>query len=166
MSNKKSLKERAGHYASGMKHGVMKENADKAVRGFVKPLAESIKPAFAKLTNSDLADPGLQAGLEFLVFQACAELMFAGSFLASRVPGLDISEEEAKRKLGAGARYIRAYSAERAGDSAAQYAVKYLPVVKSLLWGGEELLAAPGLPALPAKSDLISMLDEIEAEDE
>lgn len=124
---------RAQQYASAVKQGGFKEAIDISVRKVSKPMTKALAPVVGKMTDSNMSDPIVRAGLEFAVMQAVAEVFFASSHVAHKIPGLGLDEDEAAERMEALSRFMRAYSGERVTDEVAQYAVSYLPVVKKLI---------------------------------
>ena len=163
MSKKHNEESRSEQYLKSAKQGALKESLDMGLQEISAPLVKIIGPAVGSLTDSDMADPFIKASLEFAVMQFVAEVFVAGGHFAHKIPGLDLSEDDAKERMEAIGGFIRVYSGDRLGDKAAQKAIEFLPIVKKLLtdasmagiFGKAKALSLP-----PSNPNLYDLLDE------
>lgn len=120
--------------ARAIKSGALKETLDRLLKNVASPMANALKPLLQKMhPDIDFFDPAINSGLEFATLQAVAEIVSVSGSLATKIPGLGLSEDEALEKTDALARIMRGYSGERLGDSAGQSVVALLPMIKELL---------------------------------
>lgn len=117
-----------------VKSGILKESLDRLLANVAKPMAEALTPLLQKMhPNINFLDPAIKSGLEFATLHAVAEIVTVSGSIASKIPGLDLSEDEAMEKTDSLARIMRGYSGERLGDKASQSLVAFLPMIKELL---------------------------------
>lgn len=159
---------RAQQYGSAMKQGAFKQAIDNSIKEVSKPMTKALAPIIGKITESNMADPVMRAGLEFAVIQIVAEVFVAGGHIAHKIPGIDLDEDEAKERLEALSGFLRGYSGERVTDEVAEAAVLYLPVVKKLISDAtlagifKKNVASP--KALPSASPMTTLWDKLGGE--
>ena len=147
---------RLGPVMRGVKEGAVKEIVNKIVNAAVEPMMNAIGPKFVELfpNGSNLLEPAVRAGLEFVVIMGFAELAaFAGPMAYKVLP--NANQDDMVRKSQLIATWMRKNAGERIGEQLVNAAVVALPLIMDQFKSVEtndlaDLLGEPIVATKPA----------------
>lgn len=158
----KQRENRTSQVARGIKQGVIKKTVEQLTDNITTPMAEKLAPKLASSMDGKLAaaTPMLKPVLDFAFLTALAEILEYGGGSLSKVPGVKMSEDEARDKCRALAHWIRTYSGEMFGENIVEAAAEFIPVFANMLSSTDltELLdAVDDMPMEATATDTISV---------
>ena len=118
----------------GFKQGMLKKAVDEVTGRVVGPLAEKAIPKLHAIhPRFKLADGAVHGLLEFATLMAIAEILEVAGPLVAKIPGTNMSPEDAAAKLSAIALWIRNHAGEKLGENAVEAAMELIPIMKEML---------------------------------